>query len=55
MLIECVAHRLDGKRKGAMDDPILRMRKFMLGRKVCSEAWLNGVGDAFRKRMEATR
>jgi TPP-dependent pyruvate/acetoin dehydrogenase alpha subunit len=55
VLIECVAHRLDGRRKGAMDDPILRMKEFMLGRKVCSEAWLNGVGDAFRKRMEATR
>lgn len=55
VLIECVAHRLDGKQKGGMDDPIVRMKDFLLGRKVCSESWLDGAGDAFRKRIEVAR
>jgi hypothetical protein len=33
----------------------VRIREFMLGRKVCSEAWLDGAGDAFRKRIVAAR
>lgn len=55
VLIECLTHQLDGVRKGEMEDPLVRMREFMLVRKVCSEAWLDGVAGAFRKRIEAAR
>lgn len=44
VVIECVTHGLE--------DAIVQMKSFMLGRKVSSEAWLNGAGRAFRRRIE---
>lgn len=55
VLIECVTHRLEGKQKQGLDDPIVQMKGFMLGRKVCSAAWLDRVDDAFRKRIAVAR
>jgi len=34
-------------------DALEEMKGFLLGRKVSSERWLDGVASAFRKRMEA--
>jgi hypothetical protein len=29
------------------------MKEFLLGRKVCTEAWLKRAGDGLRRRIEA--
>lgn len=52
VVIECMTHRLPGKQK-SLDDPIVQMRSFMLGRKVAGKAWLDGAGRSFRRRIEA--
>jgi hypothetical protein len=31
------------------------MKKFLLGRKVCTEAWLKGAGDNLRRRIAAAK
>lgn len=51
VVIECMTHRLSDERQG-LDDPIAQMRSFMLGRKVASKAWLDGVGPGFNRRIE---
>jgi len=50
VLIECVGYRADGK---APVDPLAQMRNFLLGRKVCTEAWLKSAGDRVRKQIAA--
>jgi TPP-dependent pyruvate/acetoin dehydrogenase alpha subunit len=54
VLIECKTYRIKSKSK-AMDDPLMQMRAILLGRKICSEAWLDRVGDALHKRIVATK
>jgi TPP-dependent pyruvate/acetoin dehydrogenase alpha subunit len=49
VLIECVAR---GDAGGKTDDPILHMKKFMIGRRVCNEDWANHAADVFRKRLQ---
>lgn len=51
VLIECVPLEAAGQRTEETDDSILRMKEFLIGRKVCDEAWANHAGDAFRKNM----
>jgi len=51
-LIECVAYRSGGE---AGDDPLVQMRGFLLGRKVCTKAWLERAGDGLRRRIAAAR
>jgi hypothetical protein len=34
-------------------DPLVQMKKFLLGRKVCTAAWLRGAGDGLRRRIRA--
>jgi TPP-dependent pyruvate/acetoin dehydrogenase alpha subunit len=46
VLVECVAFPAKEKRRTAVVDPIVQMRGFLLGRKVCSAAWLDRAGDA---------
>jgi TPP-dependent pyruvate/acetoin dehydrogenase alpha subunit len=53
VLIECVAHPADGGRNGAPGDPLVQMERFLLGRKLCSKAWLERAGDAMRRRIAA--
>lgn len=48
ILIECLSHCLPSVRKARPDDPIGQMRAFLLGRKIASRTWLDGVGKAFR-------
>jgi TPP-dependent pyruvate/acetoin dehydrogenase alpha subunit len=52
VLVECVAFPVK-KKRGAAVDPILQMREFLLGRKVCDEAWLDRAGDALGRQMSA--
>jgi TPP-dependent pyruvate/acetoin dehydrogenase alpha subunit len=55
VLIECVAYPMDGSRGGAPTDPLVQMEEFLLGRKVCSKAWLERAGDGLRRRIAAAR
>jgi len=54
VLIECVTHA-EGARDGAPGDPLVRMERFLLGRKVCSKAWLERAGDEVRRRIAAAK
>jgi TPP-dependent pyruvate/acetoin dehydrogenase alpha subunit len=53
VVIECVAFEPAGAGTKYGADPLLLMKSFMLGRRVCSEAWFDRVGIAFRKKVEA--
>jgi TPP-dependent pyruvate/acetoin dehydrogenase alpha subunit len=51
VLMECVTYRLRGERKKSFVDPILQMKSFLIGRKVCSEAWPDKAGNALQTRI----
>jgi TPP-dependent pyruvate/acetoin dehydrogenase alpha subunit len=53
VLIECFAYGADGERGRAPVDPLVQMKGFLLGRKVCSEAWLERAHDGMRRRIAA--
>jgi TPP-dependent pyruvate/acetoin dehydrogenase alpha subunit len=55
VLIECVAYRAAGSGGGASDDPLVQMKEFLLGRKVCTKAWLERAGEGLRRRIAAER
>jgi TPP-dependent pyruvate/acetoin dehydrogenase alpha subunit len=55
VLIECVAYRTEGSGGGAWGDPLVQMKEFLLGRKVCPKAWLERAGDGLRRRITAAR
>jgi TPP-dependent pyruvate/acetoin dehydrogenase alpha subunit len=55
VLIECVAYGIGGSGRGAAGDPLVQMKDFLLGRKVCSKAWLERAGDRLRRRIRAAR
>jgi TPP-dependent pyruvate/acetoin dehydrogenase alpha subunit len=51
VLVECVALAVKGRR--GVVDPLVQMREFLLGRKVCSEAWLDRAGEALTGQIVA--
>jgi TPP-dependent pyruvate/acetoin dehydrogenase alpha subunit len=53
VLIECREFRMEGKGGQAPIDPLAQMRGFLLGRKICTRAWLEGAGDGLRRRISA--
>jgi TPP-dependent pyruvate/acetoin dehydrogenase alpha subunit len=55
VLIECVAYRTEGSRGGASGDPLVQMKDFLLGRRVCTKAWLERAGERLSRRIAATR
>src|SRR5207302_1402230 len=38
VLIECVAYRMEGSGGGTPGDPLVQMKEFLVGRKVCTKA-----------------
>jgi acetoin:2,6-dichlorophenolindophenol oxidoreductase subunit alpha len=50
VLIECVAYGSGGD---ASHNPLVQMKGFLLGRKVCTKAWLERAGDGLRRRIAA--
>jgi TPP-dependent pyruvate/acetoin dehydrogenase alpha subunit len=54
VLIECISGRIKGQRTEEPDDPILQMKDFLTGRKVCDQEWANHVGDALHKAIART-
>jgi acetoin:2,6-dichlorophenolindophenol oxidoreductase subunit alpha len=55
VLIDCVAYQTKGAKGDSPGDPLLQMRDFLLARKVCTETWLQNVGDSLRRRLSSTR
>jgi TPP-dependent pyruvate/acetoin dehydrogenase alpha subunit len=55
VLIECVAYRAGRSGVDALGDPLKQMKEFLLGRKVCTKAWLERAGDGLRRRITAAR
>jgi TPP-dependent pyruvate/acetoin dehydrogenase alpha subunit len=51
VLVECVAFPVKGRRRDSVVDPLMLMREFLLGRKVCSEAWLDAAGDRLARQI----
>jgi TPP-dependent pyruvate/acetoin dehydrogenase alpha subunit len=51
VLVECVALAVKGRR--GVVDPLVQMREFLLGRRVCSEAWLDRAGEALTRQIAA--
>ncbi|MBB5315507.1 thiamine pyrophosphate-dependent enzyme [Tunturibacter empetritectus] len=49
VLIECKGYRVEGVRGEAAQDPLMQMQGFLLGRKVCTWAWLKRAGERLRK------
>lgn len=52
VLIECTSSQPAGQRTRKIDDPIVHMKNFMIGRKVCTEHWANHACDAFAKKLQ---
>ena len=55
VLIECVAYRREGPGGSASGDPLVRMKKFLLGREVCTKAWLERADEGMRRRIAAAK
>jgi TPP-dependent pyruvate/acetoin dehydrogenase alpha subunit len=53
VLVECVTFPAKEKLRSAVADPLVQMKEFLLGRKVCSEAWLDRAGDALTRQIAA--
>jgi acetoin:2,6-dichlorophenolindophenol oxidoreductase subunit alpha len=51
VLIECVECGLEGESGKAAHDPLVQMRNFLLGRKVCTPAWLKSADGRVRRRI----
>jgi TPP-dependent pyruvate/acetoin dehydrogenase alpha subunit len=54
VLIECVAYRMEGSGGDAAGDPLVQMEEFLLGRRVCTKAWLERAGERLRRGIRAT-
>jgi acetoin:2,6-dichlorophenolindophenol oxidoreductase subunit alpha len=55
VLIDCVTYKTKGEKADSHADPLLRMKDFLLGRKVCTETWLQNAGDSLRRRLSLAR
>lgn len=53
VLIECISCGTIRQRNNQIGDPILHMKNFLTGRKVCTQDWANHVCDPFRKKLIA--
>ncbi len=52
VLIACIPFRMEGAKQRVEDDPIAQLRSFLLGRKICTQAWMNGVERRFREKLK---
>lgn len=55
VLIECVTSKLESPRQSPKNDPIPQLKDFLLGRRVCTVAWMDGVEKRFRERLSPVR
>jgi TPP-dependent pyruvate/acetoin dehydrogenase alpha subunit len=54
VLIECKGYLVEGAGEDSSQDPLLLMKSFLLGRKVCTEAWVKKAGERLGKRISST-
>jgi TPP-dependent pyruvate/acetoin dehydrogenase alpha subunit len=55
VLIECKGYRVEGTRKDSTEDPLAQMKSFLLGRKVCTQAWLEKAGERLHGRISSSK
>jgi acetoin:2,6-dichlorophenolindophenol oxidoreductase subunit alpha len=55
VLIECKGYRVEASQENSTDDPLAQMKTFLLGRKVCTEAWLKNAGERLRTRISSSK
>lgn len=55
VLIECISFNSAEQRSNEINDPISYMKKFLTGRNISNEDWVNHVSDSFRKKLAAAR
>jgi TPP-dependent pyruvate/acetoin dehydrogenase alpha subunit len=55
VLVKCVSYQLKNEQKSSAVDPIVQMKSFLIGRKVCTEAWLDRVEDRLQKEIRQQR
>ena len=55
VLIECIQRRVESKGVGASADPLEEMARFLVGRNVCTKAWLESAGEGLRRRIAAVK
>jgi TPP-dependent pyruvate/acetoin dehydrogenase alpha subunit len=55
VLVECKGYRVKGSQENSTDDPLAQMKTFLLGRKVCTEAWLKNAGERLRTRISSSK
>jgi len=51
VLVECVTYQLKNERKISTADSLVQMKSFLIGRKICTDAWLDRAGDRLRTRV----
>jgi len=54
VLIECIVPRSPGQRNDETDDPIIHMKNFLIGREICTEAWIHQTARPLRSRLAVT-
>jgi TPP-dependent pyruvate/acetoin dehydrogenase alpha subunit len=54
VLIECKGYRVQGVGGDSRQDPLEQMKSFLLGRKICTKAWLERAGERVSKRISST-
>jgi TPP-dependent pyruvate/acetoin dehydrogenase alpha subunit len=55
VLIDCVTYKTKGEKVDLPGDPLSQIRDFLLGRKVCTKAWLQNTEDSLRRRLSVAR
>lgn len=55
VLIDCLAGSAADPLNAGAGDPLLYMKKFLIDRQICTEAWANHAGDALRKKIAAVK
>jgi TPP-dependent pyruvate/acetoin dehydrogenase alpha subunit len=55
VLIECKGYRVEGAQENSTNDPLAQMKSFLLGRKVCTKAWLEKAGERLRTRISSSK
>lgn len=55
VLIDCLAGSAADPLSAGAGDPLVYMKKFLIGRQICTEAWANHAGDALRKKIAAVK
>jgi TPP-dependent pyruvate/acetoin dehydrogenase alpha subunit len=45
---------VEGSQENSTDDPLAQMKTFLLGRKVCTAAWLEKAGERLHRHLSSS-